>query len=87
MSEIIILIPPTSTIGFGDILPTHTKYFLGSFVYQLFGLALVAMVINVIMEAMQVHLDQVRGKVVETVKTIGIDLSAEPAEEAKDKTE
>ena len=38
-----------STIGFGDVLPAHTKYFLASSIYILLGLALVAMVINVIM--------------------------------------
>ena len=40
-----------STIGFGDILPEHPKYFLASSLYVLFGLSLVAMVVNVIMEA------------------------------------
>lgn len=39
------------TIGFGDVVPAHPKFFLASSVYLLFGLALVAMVINVIMEA------------------------------------
>lgn len=38
-------------IGFGDIVPAHPKFFLASSAYLLFGLALVAMVINVIMEA------------------------------------
>ena len=39
-----------STIGFGDLVPTHPKFFLLSSIYILFGLALVAMVINVLME-------------------------------------
>lgn len=41
------------TIGFGDVVPAHPKFFLASSVYLLFGLALVAMVINVIMEAVK----------------------------------
>ena len=39
-----------STIGFGDLVPEHPRYFLLSSVYILLGLSLVAMVINVIME-------------------------------------
>ena len=39
-----------STIGFGDIVPHHPKFFIASSVYMLFGLSLVAMVINVVME-------------------------------------
>lgn len=39
-----------STIGFGDVLPTHAKYFISSFAYLLLGLSLVAMVVNVIKE-------------------------------------
>ena len=49
-----------STIGFGDVLPSDEKNFLASYVYQLFGLALVAMVINVVMEAEQKHIDQAK---------------------------
>lgn len=40
-----------ATIGFGDILPSHPKFFVAAGAYILVGLSLIAMVINVIMEA------------------------------------
>ena len=40
-----------STIGFGDVIPNHPKFFLASFIYLLSGLSLIAMIINVVMEA------------------------------------
>ena len=40
-----------STIGFGDVIPNHPKFFLASFIYLLSGLSLIAMVINVVMDA------------------------------------
>jgi hypothetical protein len=70
-----------STVGFGDILPSDNEYFLMSFAYQLFGLALVAMVINVIMEALQIRINLVRDRVVEVGKTVGVDLSGSLPEE------
>ena len=39
-----------STIGFGDVVPEHPKNFMATGVYLLFGLALIAMVVNVVME-------------------------------------
>ena len=39
-----------STIGFGDVVPKHPKFFLLSSIYILFGLALVAMVIDVLID-------------------------------------
>jgi len=38
------------TIGFGDVVPDHPKNFMATSFYILFGLALIAMVINVVME-------------------------------------
>lgn len=58
-----------STIGFGDVLPAHKKYFLVSFIYQLFGLALVAMVINVIMEVVHSTIRTAKDKVVDISST------------------
>ena len=66
-----------STVGFGDVLPSNTGCFLGSFCYQLFGLALVAMVINVVMEVLEISLTRVKKNLLETTKSIGIDLSVE----------
>lgn len=40
-----------ATIGFGDILPSHPKFFIAASAYILIGLSLIAMVITVIMEA------------------------------------
>ena len=39
------------TIGFGDVVPEHSKNFMATSIYLLFGLALIAMVVNVVMEA------------------------------------
>eukprot|EP00918_Siedleckia_nematoides_P053681 GHVU01117334.1.p1 GENE.GHVU01117334.1~~GHVU01117334.1.p1 ORF type:complete len:315 (-),score=51.81 GHVU01117334.1:787-1731(-) len=41
----------TSTIGFGDVLPDQTTFMLATQAYLLFGLSLVAMVLNVLTEA------------------------------------
>ncbi|ELT93588.1 hypothetical protein CAPTEDRAFT_211278 [Capitella teleta] len=74
-----------STIGFGDVLPEHPRYFLASSLYILFGLALVAMVINVIMvvvletitkakDTMQKaadHLDKAADKAKEAMMDVG----------------
>jgi len=48
-----------STIGFGDVVPDHPKYFIASSVYVLVGLALLAMIINVQMTAMHVTISKV----------------------------
>jgi len=61
-----------STIGFGDVLPEHPKYFLGSSIYILVGLSLVAMVINVIMEDMNTRLEKAKSKMADVSRTIGL---------------
>lgn len=66
-----------STIGFGDVLPEHPKYFLLSSVYVLIGLSLVAMVINVIMEAMTMKLDRAQKNLAEIARTVGIGIEEE----------
>jgi hypothetical protein len=43
-----------STIGLGDVVPEHPRYFLATGFYLLLGLALLAMVINVFMVAVHV---------------------------------
>ena len=63
-----------STIGFGDVLPEHPKYFLASSIYVLVGLSLVAMVINVIMEVVSSTIDKAKDKVHEVGKSMGIPL-------------
>ena len=52
-----------STIGFGDIIPDHPKFFMASSFYILFGLALIAMVINVVMETVNSTIDYAKDKV------------------------
>lgn len=77
-----------STVGFGDVLPSNSEYFLLSFCYQLFGLALVAMVINVVMESLQLSISRVGKNVLESGKSIGIDLTIEEdVAEEKEKAE
>ncbi len=63
-----------STIGFGDVLPDHPRYFLLSSIYVLIGLALVSMVINVIMESLDSHITKAKNKMEEVSKSIGISL-------------
>ena len=63
-----------STVGFGDVLPSEKEYFVASFIYQLFGLALVGMVINVVMEVVQNNINQVRDHTVAVCKKVGIPL-------------
>lgn len=65
------------TIGFGDITPAHTKYFIVTSIYLFIGLALVSMCINVLIEIYvmsmkaAVHqMDKVRGKVASKVKKV-----------------
>jgi len=48
-----------STIGFGDVVPDHPKYFMASSVYMVVGLSLLAMIINVQMTAMHVTITKV----------------------------
>lgn len=60
-----------STIGFGDVVPEHPKYFLISAIYLFMGLALVSMCINVGIEFFtatidkaKAHMDKARERVV-----------------------
>jgi len=55
------------TIGFGDVVPEHPKYLMATSVYLLFGLALIAMVVNVVMEAV----DSTIAKAKDGVKDVG----------------
>jgi len=54
-----------STIGFGDVVPDHPKFFIASSVYVVIGLALVAMIVNVFMVAMHVSITKATTKVIE----------------------
>lgn len=71
-----------STIGFGDVLPDHPKYFLLSSLYVLVGLSLVAMVLNVIMEAMTVQLDNAQKNIADIARTVGIGIDEEDMEQS-----
>ena len=55
-----------STIGLGDLVPEHPKYFMATSLYLFVGLALVAMVINVVMEMMHVSLSKAADKMLTT---------------------
>ena len=63
-----------STIGFGDVLPAHPRYFLATSIYVLVGLSLVAMVINVIMDSLSSTITKAKETAVDMGKTIGIPL-------------
>lgn len=76
-----------STVGFGDVLPTHTKFFVASFAYQLFGLALVAMVINVVMDSLSLSLNTAKLSMLDAGKSVGIDFTQTDDAENKDKIE
>ncbi|CAH1784159.1 unnamed protein product [Owenia fusiformis] len=70
-----------STIGFGDVLPEHPKFFLLSFLYIFIGLALVAMMINIVMETFSTTIDIAKVKIEEaSKKVIGIDLNSSSSE-------
>lgn len=88
-----------STIGFGDILPEHPKYFILSFIYIFIGLSLVSMCINVAiefftktMDKAKVKMDKAKDRVAEVGKEkmekVGkhIDKTKEKAKEQYDKT-
>ncbi len=73
-----------STIGFGDVLPDQPQYFLATSMYLLIGLSLVAMVINVIMEALGFGITKAKHTVLDVGKTIGLPLESlleDPKEE------
>jgi potassium channel subfamily K member 18 len=52
-----------STIGLGDVVPQHPKFFLLTAFYLFIGLALVAMVINFFMEVMNVSITKAADRV------------------------
>ena len=71
-----------STIGFGDVLPAHPKFFILSSVYIFIGLSLVSMCINVAIEFFSEAAVKAREKMGEAKKKIG-----EKYTEAKDKVQ
>ncbi len=76
-----------STIGFGDVLPEHPRYFLATSLYVLVGLSLVAMVINVIMDSLSSTLTKAKETVADVGKTIGLpmdEILADTTEEEED---
>lgn len=60
-----------STIGFGDVLPEHPKFFILSSVYIFIGLSLVSMCINVAIEFFSATADKAKEKMGEAKKKIG----------------
>lgn len=71
-----------STIGFGDVLPAHPKYFILSSVYIFIGLSLVSMCINVAIEFFSATADMAKEKMGQATKKIGAKVT-----EAKDKVQ
>ena len=66
-----------TTIGFGDFMPYHKKYFLAMFIYLFFGLALVSMVINSLIVYGQKGVEEM-GKI--------LDIDDDEEEDIKDKS-
>lgn len=60
-----------STIGFGDILPAHQKFFVVSSVYMFVGLSLVSMCINVAIEFFNVAAIRAKRRMSEAKKKLG----------------
>ena len=56
------------TIGFGDVVPDHPKNFMATSVYLLFGLALIAMVVTVVMEAVDSTIAKAKDGVVDVAQ-------------------
>jgi len=52
-----------STIGFGDVVPEHPKNLMATSVYLLLGLALIAMVVNVVMETVNSTITKAKDRV------------------------
>ena len=69
-----------STVGFGDVLPTDERLFALSFIYQLFGLALVSLLFNVVMETQQRQLTPLTEQVVSSLVPVP---AAAPAQSEK----
>ena len=70
-----------STIGFGDVLPEHPKYFMASSIYVLLGLSLVAMVINVVMEVVSSTIQTASSQAQAVGKVMGLPLLDEEEDE------
>ena len=66
-----------TTIGLGDYVPHHQNYFLASFAVSLFGLALVAMVINVIIDMTNRVLGKAKTKVDQLAKKMSLSVIEE----------
>ena len=64
-----------STIGFGDIVPNHPKFFLASSLYILVGLSLLAMMVNVIMVVVNDTVIEAKNALADVTQKIGINLS------------
>ncbi|XP_041371082.1 potassium channel subfamily K member 18-like [Gigantopelta aegis] len=67
-----------STIGFGDVIPEHPKFFLLSSIYIFIGLSLVSMCVNVAIEVFTKTIDKAKEKVdqattkaKETIEVVG----------------
>ena len=71
-----------STIGFGDVVPDHPKFFILSSIYLYVGLSLVSMCINVAIEFFTAAAEQAKEKMDEATKKIG-----EKVNVAKDKVQ
>ena len=69
-----------STIGFGDVIPAHPKFFILSSIYIFIGLSLVSMCINVAIEFFTATADMAKEKMGKATKSIGKKVTA-----AKDK--
>jgi len=77
-----------STIGFGDVLPGDTQFFMATSVYILGGLAVIGSVIGIIQDAMDAKVASAKVKLEDIGKTIGLDIAAdvdEVTEEDKNK--
>ncbi|XP_015594221.1 TWiK family of potassium channels protein 18 isoform X3 [Cephus cinctus] len=70
-----------STIGFGDYVPQHPMYMMGSIVYLLFGLALTSMCINVVQVMLSDSFKQASQKIGATIgfEVVEDDGSVQPA--------
>ncbi|XP_064601820.1 TWiK family of potassium channels protein 18-like isoform X2 [Liolophura sinensis] len=73
-----------STIGFGDVLPAHPKFFLLSSVYIFIGLSLVSMVINVAIEFFSQTIDRAKEHI-DRAKVMTLDKAKEKLDQAKGK--
>lgn len=56
-----------STIGFGDFVPNHPMYMMGSIVYLVFGMALTSMCINVVQVKLSDSFRQASAKIGATI--------------------